>query len=148
MLKIAGRVLGRKAELVLGRFEDPLPAGPFDLIVSSLAVHHLDRVGKADLFGRIAKRLTWTGRFVMGDVVVTEAAVAEPAPLDRLSTFPDRIDDLLDLLGRAGLRPKLCWAEATSPSSRPNRRRGSLAKRPRRRHDNARSQANSERCCV
>ena len=36
------------------RLEDPLPPGPFDLVVSALAVHHLDGPGKADLFTRIA----------------------------------------------------------------------------------------------
>ena len=30
------------ADLRLARLEDPLPAGPFDLVVSVLAVHHLD----------------------------------------------------------------------------------------------------------
>src|SRR6266699_1965828 len=29
------------ADLRLGRLEDALPAGPFDLVVSALAVHHL-----------------------------------------------------------------------------------------------------------
>lgn len=40
---------GGAAELRLGRLEDALPAGPFDLVVSALAVHHLDGDGKADL---------------------------------------------------------------------------------------------------
>src|SRR4029077_14479785 len=29
------------AELRVGRLEDPLPDGPFDLVVSCLAIHHL-----------------------------------------------------------------------------------------------------------
>ena len=40
------------ADLRLGRLEDPLPEGPFDLVVSVLAVHHLDADGKRDLFER------------------------------------------------------------------------------------------------
>jgi tRNA (cmo5U34)-methyltransferase len=38
------------ADLRAGRLEDPLPGGNFDLVVSALAVHHLDGAGKADLF--------------------------------------------------------------------------------------------------
>src|SRR5947207_6159472 len=30
------------ADLRLARLEDPLPSGPFDLVYSTLAVHHLD----------------------------------------------------------------------------------------------------------
>lgn len=45
------------ADLRVGRLEDPLPEGTFDLVVSALAVHHLDGDGKADLFTRVAERL-------------------------------------------------------------------------------------------
>ena len=58
------------ADLRVHRLEEPLPEGPFDLIVSALAVHHLDGAGKAELFSRIAERLRPDGRFVLGDVVV------------------------------------------------------------------------------
>jgi tRNA (cmo5U34)-methyltransferase len=34
--------------------EDPLPDGPYDVVVSALAVHHLAAASKADLFRRIA----------------------------------------------------------------------------------------------
>src|SRR5690349_6894913 len=39
-----------EADLRLQRLEDPLPTGPFDLVVSVLAVHHLDAAAKRDLF--------------------------------------------------------------------------------------------------
>jgi tRNA (cmo5U34)-methyltransferase len=42
------------ADLRVGRLQDELPAGPFDLVFSVLAVHHLDGPGKADLFRRVA----------------------------------------------------------------------------------------------
>src|SRR5207237_1759134 len=42
------------ADLRVGRLEEPLPEGPFDLVVSVLAVHHLDGPGKRDLFSRVA----------------------------------------------------------------------------------------------
>jgi cyclopropane fatty-acyl-phospholipid synthase-like methyltransferase len=74
--------------LRVGRLEDPLPGGPFDLVVSALAVHHLRAPGKADLFRRIAEQLTPGGRFVMGDVVVSDDAVSDPAPWIRALIFP------------------------------------------------------------
>jgi tRNA (cmo5U34)-methyltransferase len=111
MLEVAAGVLGPYAELCHQRLEDPLPGGPFDLIVSALALHHLDIEGKADLFGRIAERLVPGGRFVMGDVVVPSGPVAHPAPLDPSVDFPDSADDLLDSLRRAGLHPNMRWTD-------------------------------------
>src|SRR5919199_2034541 len=35
------------ADLRVARLQDPPPEGPFDLVVSTLAVHHLDSAGKA-----------------------------------------------------------------------------------------------------
>jgi tRNA (cmo5U34)-methyltransferase len=60
------------ADLRVSHLQDPLPEGNFDLVVSALAVHHLDGAGKADLFARVANRLRPGGRFVLGDVVVPE----------------------------------------------------------------------------
>lgn len=111
MLRVAADVLGSQADLRRGRLEDPLPAGPFDLIVSALAVHHLEGQAKANLFVRIAERLAPGGCFVMGDVIRPEAPVAHPAPLDPTVDFPDRVDDLLHWLLRAGLQPTVRWAD-------------------------------------
>src|SRR6266545_1274308 len=60
------------ADLQRARLEDPLPEGPFDLVVSALAVHHLDGAGKRDLFQRIGQVLRPEGCFVLADVVVPE----------------------------------------------------------------------------
>jgi tRNA (cmo5U34)-methyltransferase len=70
MLEVASALLGDRAELRLGRLEQDLPEGPFELVVSALAVHHLDGEGKADLFRRIRDRLAPGGRFVLADVIV------------------------------------------------------------------------------
>src|SRR5699024_744831 len=52
-----------RTELRRGRLEDPLPPGPFGLVMSTLlAIHHLDGPGKADLFARIAEVLPAGGR--------------------------------------------------------------------------------------
>jgi tRNA (cmo5U34)-methyltransferase len=112
MLELAAETLGSVAEARLGRLEDPLPPGPFDLVVSALAVHHLRGAGKAELFERVAACLESGGRFVLGDVVVTDTLVSTPSPLDPAVDFPDRIDDQLDWLRSAGLRAELRWADS------------------------------------
>ena len=53
MLEQARRALPG-ADFRVSRFEDPLPAGGFDLVFSALAVHHLEGSEKADLFRRVA----------------------------------------------------------------------------------------------
>jgi tRNA (cmo5U34)-methyltransferase len=110
MLDAAASVLGERAELRLGRLEDPLPEGPFELVVSAFAVHHLDGVGKASLFQRIADVLSAEGRFVMADVVIPDTPVPEPTPLSPGEDLPDRTDDLVEWMSRAGLEPEVRWA--------------------------------------
>jgi SAM-dependent methyltransferase len=73
----------------VSRLEDALPVGNIDLVVSALAVHHLDGAGKADLFARIAARRRSGGRFVLGDVVVPD----DPADV---VTLIDGVYDQLD----------------------------------------------------
>src|SRR5690348_4697029 len=80
------------ADLRVSRLEDPLPAGPFDLVFSCLAVHHLDGPGKQDLFRRIA---AITPRFVLADVIVPEDAADAVTPLTPKFDLPDRLDDQL-----------------------------------------------------
>jgi len=111
MLAIAAGVLGDRADLRLGQLEDPLPEGSFELIVAAFSVHHLDGLGKADLFGRIAERLSAGGRFVMADVVVPDPPVPEPTPLDPTVDLPDRVDDMLEWLVETGFEPEVRWAE-------------------------------------
>jgi len=48
----------------VGDLAGPLPAGPFDAVVSSLAIHHLADDDKRTLFGRIARVLVPGGVFV------------------------------------------------------------------------------------
>jgi len=108
MLTAAGRALaGRGASFELRRLEDPLPLGPFDLIVSALAVHHLDGKGKADLFKRVSGALRPGGRFVLADIVLGEATPPGEPPYDR----PNSIDDQLDWLEGAGLGASMAWRE-------------------------------------
>ena len=57
MLAQARERLGERASYVVGDLADPLPEGPWDAIVSALAIHHLDDPGKRDLFARVRAAL-------------------------------------------------------------------------------------------
>ncbi len=110
-LDAAADVLGARAELRLGRFQDRLPDGPFELVVSAFALHHVDAAVMADLFPRVAERLSEGGRFVVADVVEPHVPVSEPTPLDRVHSVVSRTDELLDVLRTAGFQPEVRWAE-------------------------------------
>lgn len=60
----------RVAAALVQDFADPLPAGPFDAIVSSLAIHHLDDSGKASLYSRARDALRPGGVFVNAEQVL------------------------------------------------------------------------------
>ena len=98
------------AELVVADLADPLPEGPFDLVVSALAVHHLQSEGKAGLFRRVAAALRPGGRFVLADVVVPERPEDAVTPLSEGYDFPDRTDELLAWLREAGFEARVAWA--------------------------------------
>jgi tRNA (cmo5U34)-methyltransferase len=62
-------------EVRLARMEDPLPDGPWDLVVSVLSVHHLTDEQKRDLFRRVREQ---SRAMVIADQV--KAAVQTPPP--------------------------------------------------------------------
>jgi tRNA (cmo5U34)-methyltransferase len=86
-----------------------LPEGSFDLVVSALAVHHLEGTGKADLFRRIASRLDPAGRFVLADVVEPVNPSYVVTAIDPEVDHPGRLDDQLAWLEAAGLVPEVTW---------------------------------------
>jgi tRNA (cmo5U34)-methyltransferase len=88
---------------------EPLPEGPFALIFSALAVHHLDGSGKVDLFRRVAAALAPGGRFVLADVIVPDDPGDVVTPLDEGFDLPDSLDDLLTWLRDAGLQARVAW---------------------------------------
>jgi trans-aconitate methyltransferase len=90
-LAFRARELG--IEVRLARMEDPLPDGPWDLILSVLTVHHLRGQQKRDLFRRVREQAK---ALVIGDVVAAEVQVAAIEPgVD----FPDRAADLAEWCG-------------------------------------------------
>jgi tRNA (cmo5U34)-methyltransferase len=76
-------------EMRLGRIEDPLPDGPWDLVISVLTIHHLDDPGKRDLFRRVREQAR---ALVIGDVVAVEAE-RRVAPLEEGVDLPAPASD-------------------------------------------------------
>ena len=108
MLRRAREALhGERVELHVARLQETLPAGPFDLVASALAVHHLTEAEKAGLFEWIAAVLEPGGRFVLADVVVPEdpqdAVTSLTADFDRPSTVAQQ----LGWLRAVGLEPSV-----------------------------------------
>src|SRR5262249_47457548 len=74
---------GRVERVVVGDLLTDLPTEQFDLVVSALAVHHLDGGQKRSLFAALWSRLPPAGRFVLADVIVPldpPGVVAPPPP--------------------------------------------------------------------
>jgi trans-aconitate methyltransferase len=110
MLAEARRLLP-EATFMVRRLEEPLPRGPFDLVVSAFAIHHLGESAKADLFVRVGAVLREGGRFVFCDVVVPDGPVPVPVPLEDEVDFPSSVDDQIAWLQAAGLEASVIHAE-------------------------------------
>lgn len=107
------------ADLRLARLEDPLPSGPFDLVVSVLAVHHLDGDAKRNLFTRIVQL---SDNFVLGDVVVPEDPQQATIEIDWEYDLPSSVAAQLEWLREAGfdadaayVRPDLAVLRCRKP---------------------------------
>jgi tRNA (cmo5U34)-methyltransferase len=105
------------ADLGLQRLEDPLPEGRFDLVVSVLAVHHLDGPKKRDLFRRVADVGDF---FVLGDLVVAERVEDAVIEIDWVIDVPSTVPEQIGWLEEAGfdvettyVRPDLAVFVAT-----------------------------------
>jgi trans-aconitate methyltransferase len=93
------------------RLEEPLPTGPFDLVVSAFAIHHLPSRGKRELFARVAAVLQPRGRFVFCDVVLPTGPVSTPVPIEAGIDLPDTVADQLQWLTEADLKASIVCAE-------------------------------------
>ena len=112
MLAVARDQLpAERADLRVGRIEERLPDGSFDLVTTALCVHHLDAVGKADLFARVREALTPGGVFVMGDVVVPDDPADATIPLTPGYDRPSPLAAQMRWLSEAGFEPRVVWAE-------------------------------------
>ncbi|HET9093737.1 MAG TPA: Sua5/YciO/YrdC/YwlC family protein [Solirubrobacteraceae bacterium] len=102
LAEAARRLPAGRVRLQRARLQDPLPDGPFDAVVSALAVHHLTAGEKADLFARVRVVLAPGGRFVLGDVVVPDDRARAVVPLTPGFDRPSPVADQLHWLRAAG----------------------------------------------
>lgn len=112
MLAVAADTLpvANVERLVVADLSDPLPEGPFDLVVSALAIHHLDGPAKQALFAGVHAQLRAGGRFVMADVVIPDDTADATTPLTDDYDKPDRARDLFTWLEAAGFRTEIVWS--------------------------------------
>jgi tRNA (cmo5U34)-methyltransferase len=75
-------------DVQLARMEDPLPDGPWDLVIAVLSVHHLEPPQKQDLFRRVREH---SRALVIGDVVLAEEQVT---PIDPEHDHPESAANL------------------------------------------------------
>ena len=88
---------------------EPLPNSRFDLVVSALAIHHLEGSKKATLFTDIAQHLRPGGRFVMGDVVVPEDPSDALIDNEEGYDFPSTVPDQVKWMNAAGFSSEVVW---------------------------------------
>jgi tRNA (cmo5U34)-methyltransferase len=112
MLAVArDRLPAERVSLRVGRIEEPLPEGPFDVVTSALCVHHLHWEGKAQLFGRVRDALVAGGLFVLADVVVPDDPAAATTPLTPGYDHPSPLADQVRWLSEAGFDPRVAWEQ-------------------------------------
>ena len=80
-------------DVQLARIEDPLPDGPWDLVIGVLSIHHLRAEAKRELFRRVREH---SRALVIGDVVKADVRVT---PVDDGYDYPEAASDLADWCG-------------------------------------------------
>jgi tRNA (cmo5U34)-methyltransferase len=74
-------------DVQLARMEDPLPDGPWDLVISVLSVHHLTDDAKQTLFRRVREQ---SKALVIGDVVKADPQTT-PVDPDAVLDTPEEL---------------------------------------------------------
>ncbi|MGD9736815.1 MAG: trans-aconitate 2-methyltransferase [Solirubrobacterales bacterium] len=80
-------------EVQLARMEDPLPDGPWDLVIGVLSIHHLRSDKKRELFRRVREH---SRSLVIGDVVKADTQITT---VDPDYDFPEKASDLASWSG-------------------------------------------------
>lgn len=80
-------------DVQLARIEDPLPEGPWDLVIGVLSIHHLTADLKKNLFRQVKEQAR---AFVVGDIVKADTQIA---PIDPEYDFPETAADLAEWCG-------------------------------------------------
>jgi tRNA (cmo5U34)-methyltransferase len=82
-------------DVQLARIEDPLPDGPWDLVIGVLSIHHLRAEQKRELLRRVSEQ---SRALVIGDVV---KAGVQVTPVEDGYDFPETAADLAGWSGGA-----------------------------------------------
>ncbi|HEX3239590.1 MAG TPA: class I SAM-dependent methyltransferase [Solirubrobacterales bacterium] len=80
-------------EVQLARIEDPLPDGPWDLVIGVLTIHHLTSEQKRNLFRRVREE---SRALVIGDIVKADVQVT---PIEPGYDYPETAEDLAEWCG-------------------------------------------------
>jgi tRNA (cmo5U34)-methyltransferase len=80
-------------DVQLARMEDPLPEGPWDLVIGVLSIHHLRAEQKRNLFRQVREQAR---SFVIGDIVKADVEIA---PIEESYDFPETAVDLAEWCG-------------------------------------------------
>jgi tRNA (cmo5U34)-methyltransferase len=103
-------------ELVVHDLAQPLPdLGTFDLIVSGLAIHHLDDRRKRALYAEVHERLETGGQFLNLEHVASATPRLHAAFLDAIGEAPDDEDPsdrLVDVCDQVGWLRELGFDDA------------------------------------
>jgi tRNA (cmo5U34)-methyltransferase len=125
------RLPAASSTTVVGDLRAALPAGPFDAVVSALAIHHLEDPQKRELFARIHAVLRPGGVFVNAEQVLADtpwlrereremwrescrvagASEAEIADAETRMEFDhcSGVPSQLDWMGAAGFQDRECF---------------------------------------
>lgn len=72
MLEQAGEILGDRAEVKVGDMYEGIPAGPWDAVISALAIHHMTDEGKRSVYEAVFDELESGGIFVNAEHILGE----------------------------------------------------------------------------
>lgn len=112
MLRVARQSLpAERVVLRVGRIQDRLPDGPFDVVASALCVHHLDGAEKAELFRRVHGALAPGGRFVLADLVLPADPAVARTPYTPGFDKPDSLSDQVRWMTEAGFYVSVRWEQ-------------------------------------
>ena len=116
------RLAAVSPRVVVADFTAPLPGGEFDVIVSALAIHHLDDAEKRALFARVHAALAPGGLFVNAEQVcgadAREQALFEALHLDAARRLGSSEGEIAEAVERmkidrcATLEAQLAWLAA------------------------------------
>jgi tRNA (cmo5U34)-methyltransferase len=95
MLEQARGIMGERAETITGDLYEGIPTGPWDAVVSALAIHHLTDPGKRSVYEAVFRELRPGGVFVNAEHILGETPALQDhyAEWHRLQAFEKGLTD-------------------------------------------------------